>query len=86
MDKLMKLFILMPEAKNTGKLVLAILFYAYVPSIVAGIVSTFLALTLILAPTAMVVSSALGLYAVLGILLSIMKYNGKELNQFINIA
>ena len=76
MNKLIKFFPLMPQPKESGKLVGAIFFYVFVPNIVALILSGIwtifavilsaaigflLGLTVVLAPLAVVVGFILGL-------------------------
>lgn len=79
MDFLKKIFILMPEEKNVGKLILALLFYVYVPVIAAGVVGGILGVTIILAPAAGVISTACMLYSLVGIAKSVLAYMGKDL-------
>ena len=78
MNNLLKFFPFLPEAKNVGKLVLALLFYGYVPVFASGIVMG-LGITVILAPPASIASLAILLYGVAGVALSILKYLGIEL-------
>ena len=78
MNNLLKFFPFLPEAKNVGKLVLALLFYGYVPVFASGIVMG-LGITVILAPPASIASLAILLYGVAGVALSILKYMGIEL-------
>ena len=87
MEKLMKFFPLLPEEKDTTKLIWAIVFYVLVPSPVAVIIATILGMilgiTMILLPLAPVVGGALGLagtvYSVMGIVFAIMKYTGTKI-------
>ena len=79
MDFLKKIFILMPEEKNVGKLILALLFYVYVPSIAAALVGGILAVTFILAPVAALVGLVCNVYALVGIAKSVLAYMGKDL-------
>ena len=58
MEKWIQYFPLMPEEKDTNKLVLAILFYLFVPPIAAGIIGFILGLTVILLPLSFVVGLA----------------------------
>lgn len=78
MKDLLKIFPFLPQAKNTGKFILALLFYGYVPVIASGIVMG-LGITVILAPPAAIASTAIMLYGVAGVALSILKFMGKEL-------
>ena len=78
MNNLLKFFPFLPEAKNVGKLVLALLFYGYVPVFASGIVMG-LGITVILAPPASIASLAILLYGVAGVALSVLKYMGIEL-------
>lgn len=71
METILKFFPFLPEPKDTGKLVLAILFYFFAP----GIVGTILAFTIILSP----VSAILSLYGLAGIVLAILKYANVDL-------
>lgn len=79
MDFLKKIFILMPEEKNVGKLILALLFYVYVPVIAAGVVGGILGVTIILAPVATLVGLVCNVYALVGIAKSVLAYMGKDL-------
>jgi vacuolar-type H+-ATPase subunit I/STV1 len=76
--QLIKYFPLMPAAKETGKLILAIAFYLIVPGIVASIVDGILIITLILSPLAAIVSLLGTVYTVLGIIFAVMSYMGKD--------
>ena len=78
MNDLLKFFPFLPEEKNVGKLILALLFYTYVPVIASGIVGA-LAVTVILAPPAAIAANAILLYGVAGVAMSILKYMGKDL-------
>lgn len=80
MDALKKLFILMPGKKETGKLILALLFYVYVPFLASGLVGGILAITVILAPVAALVSFVCNVYAVVGVVKAILAYMDKDLN------
>ena len=79
MDFLKKIFILIPEEKNVGKLILALLFYVYVPFLASGLVGGILAVTVILAPVAALVSFVCNVYAVVGVVKAILAYMGKDL-------
>lgn len=79
MEKLMKLFILLPQPKDTAKLVWAILFYIFVPPIVAGLIGMILGFTVILVPLAVPVGLAFSAYTIMGIVFSIMSYMGQDL-------
>ena len=81
MEKLLKFFPLMPAAKDTAKLVWAIVFYAIVPPVAATIVGAILGVTIILAPLAFVVGVAASAYTVFGIVCAILSYIGKDLNE-----
>ena len=70
MDFLKKIFILIPGEKETGKLVLALLFYVFVPYLACGLVGT------ILGPVGIV---ALGVYGLIGAGKSVLAYMGKDL-------
>ena len=78
MKDLLKFFPFLPEEKNVGKLILALLFYTYVPVIASGFVMG-LSVTIILAPPATIASTAILLYGVAGVAMSILKYMGKDL-------
>jgi hypothetical protein len=79
MEKLMKFFPLLPEEKDTTKLILAIVFYALVPGLVATILSVVLALTIILAPLAAVVWLVAPIYTIMGIVFAILKFCGSKI-------
>lgn len=79
MEKLIKFFPFMPEEKDGGKLALAILFYVFVPSIAATILSAILGVTIILLPLSAVVGVVAFAYTVGGIVFSIMSFTGHEL-------
>jgi len=74
MEKILKFLPFMPPKADTGKLVLAILFYAACLLIGTPIVS------LILFPLAFVLTPACHTYCVAGILLAILAYNGKTVD------
>lgn len=80
MDKLIKLFPLLPAEKATGQLIGLICFYLFVPSIAGGIVGFVLGLTIILAPISYLVGLAVTAYTVMGIVFSIMSYCGHKFN------
>ena len=79
MEKWIQYFPLMPEEKDTNKLVLAILFYLFVPLIAAGIIGFILGLTVILLPLSFVVGLACSAYTILGIVFAVLKYTGREI-------
>lgn len=79
MDFLKKIFILIPEEKATGKLILALLFYVYVPFLATGLVGSILGVTVILIPVAALVSLVGNVYALVGIAKSVLAYMGKDL-------
>ena len=79
MEKWIKYFPLMPEEKDTNKLVLAILFYLFVPPIAASIIGFILGLTVILLPLSFVVGLACSAYTILGIVFAVLKYTGREI-------
>ena len=81
MEKLLKFFPLMPAEKDTAKLVWAILFYVFAPSIAGSIIGFFLGLTVILLPLAFVVGIAVTAYTAFGIVCAILSYIGKDLNE-----
>lgn len=76
--KLIKYFPLMPAAKETGKLILAIVFYLFVPGLVGTIVGAILGITIILLPLTPVVGLLGTVYTVLGIIFAVMSYMGKD--------
>lgn len=78
MNKLIKFFPFMPAPKETGKLILAILFYLIVPAIVAGIIGFILGITIILSPLAFVVGLAATAYTIMGIVFAIMSFTGHD--------
>ena len=79
METILKFFPFLPEPKDTGKLVLAILFYMIVPPMVSMIIGFILGLTIILAPVAVIVGSALGIYGLAGTVFAILKYANVDL-------
>ncbi|MBQ8605759.1 MAG: hypothetical protein IJ408_03400 [Clostridia bacterium] len=79
MDKLIKFFPFLPEEKDSGKLVIALLFYLFVPGIAAGIIGFICGLTIILIPVAFIAGLAGTVYTVMGIVFAIMKYMGQSL-------
>ena len=79
MEKWIKFFPLMPEEKDTNKLILAILFYVLVPPIAAGAIGFVLGLTVILLPLSFVVGLAASAYTILGIVFAVLKYLGREI-------
>ena len=76
--QLIKYFPLMPAAKETGKLILAIAFYLIVPGLVGTIVGAILGITIILLPLTPVVGLLGTVYTVLGIIFAVMSYMGKD--------
>ena len=79
MSKLVKFFPLLPAEKDVGGLILAILFYFFVPSFVGGVIGFILGLTVILLPLSFVVGLVVFAYTVMGIVFAIMKFSGKEI-------
>ena len=79
MNKLIKFFPLLPAEKDTGALILAILFYMFVPGIVAMVVGALLGLTIILLPLSFVVGLVASVYTIMGIVFAVMKFCGKEI-------
>lgn len=79
MEKLIKLFPLLPDVKDTTKLILSIVFYVLVPGIAIPVTIIILALTVILAPLVPVVPFVASAYSIMGIIFTIMKYLGKEI-------
>ena len=79
MSKLIKLFPLLPDVKDTTKLILSIVFYVLVPGIAIPVTVIILALTVILAPLVPVVPFVTSAYSIMGIIFTIMKYLGKEI-------
>lgn len=71
MDKFLKLFILMPEKGDLKKFIWSIVFYAFVPSIAAGIICLTI-IGAVVAPAAAVV------YTVFGLVLSLLHFIGYE--------
>lgn len=78
MNKLIKFFPFMPTPKETGKLILAILFYLIVPGIVGGIIGFILGITIILAPLSIVVGLAATAYTIMGVVFAIMSFTGHD--------
>ena len=79
MEALKKYFPLMPEEKNVGKLILALLFYVYVPTLVGGLLVSVLGLTVILAPVGAMASFVCTVYGLVGVVKSVLAYLGKDL-------
>lgn len=79
MDKWIKFFPFMPEPKDTNKLIIAILFYVFVPSIVGSIIGFFLGLTIVLLPLAFVVGPAVTAYTVIGIVFAVLRYMDRKI-------
>ena len=79
MEKLIKLFPLMPAAKDGGKLAVAILFYVFVPWLVSLVIAIVLGITIILSPRAVLVGLVGNAYTIMGIVFAIMSYCGKPL-------
>ena len=75
--KILKFFPLMPTKKDTGKLILAIVFYMVVQAVV-GYISILLAFTIVLPFILFFVSVA---YMYFGIVCAILSYMGKDLNE-----
>ena len=83
MDKLIKFFPFMPEGKDTTKLILAILFYIFVPPIPCAIIGFILGLTIILSPLAILVGLVGSAYTIMGVVFAIMSYTGNKFNWLI---
>lgn len=81
MEKLLKIFILLPPAKDVKKLILALLFYLLAPVPVGAIVGGLMGLTVILIPLTGIVGTVLGLYGMAGVVFSILTYMGNDLNE-----
>ena len=78
MKSLLKFFPLMPAEKDTGKLVLAILFYLFVPSTIGAIIGFILGLTIILLPLAFIVGTIVSAYTIAGIVFAVLCYAGQK--------
>lgn len=78
MEKIIKFFPFMPEAKDTGKLVIAILIYFLGVPVVSSIVCAILGFTLILAPVGIILGLAFGVYSIAGLVFAIMSYAGYD--------
>ena len=77
----MKYFPFMPGEKETGKLVLAILFYYFVAGYVGAIMLPgIFAITVLLAPLSIATSVVASAYMVAGIVFAIFAYKGKQIN------
>ena len=81
MEKLLKLFPLMPQPKEASKLVWAILFYVFVPPIISMIIGALLGVTIILMPLSFVVGLASSAYTIMGIVFAVLRYCGKDLTE-----
>ena len=79
MEQWIKFFPLLPEYDDTTGLVVAILFYLFVPGIVVGAVDVALVLTVVLSPAASILSLAGSAYTICGIIFAVMRYMGKEI-------
>jgi hypothetical protein len=77
METLLKFFPFIPAEKDSGKLILAIVFYFFVIPTVNVILGALLGLTIILMPLAFVTGFFFGIYGMLGLVLSIVGYMGK---------
>ena len=80
MEKIMKLFPVMPGYKEGGKLVLAIAFYVIAPLFAFMIVAVILGLTIILSPLVAVAALVLALYSLMGIIFAVMGFIGTDLS------
>ena len=80
MDQILKFFPFMPEAKDTGKLIIAILIYFLGVPAVVFVVSFILGLTVILAPVAFIIGSVASLYSMAGVIFAILCYCGVDLS------
>ena len=79
METVLKFFPFLPEPKDTGKLVLAILFYFLGVPVVCGIIGFVLGLTIILSPIALLVGAVGGVYSLAGTVFAILKYCNVDL-------
>ena len=77
MNTLIKFFPFIPAEKDTGKLLLALLFYLVVLPIINVCVGFILGLTVILLPLAFFTGFFFGIYGLLGTVLAIVGYLGK---------
>ena len=80
MDKVLKFFPFMPEEKDTGKLVIAILIYVLGIPFVSGILGFILGLTVILAPVAVLLGLACSAYSLAGLVFAILCYVGVDMS------
>ena len=80
MDKVLKFFPFMPEEKDTGKLVIAILIYVLGIPFVSAIVSFILGLTVILAPVGILLGFACSAYSLAGLVFAILCYVGVDMS------
>lgn len=78
MEKIIKFFPFMPEAKDTGKLVIAILIYFLGVPVVSSIVCFVLGLTVILAPVGIILGLACSVYSIAGLVFAIMSFTGYD--------
>lgn len=78
-EKIKKFFPLMPAKDDATKLIIAILVYFFVPGIIAGIIGFICGLSIILLPIAFVVGTVAFAYTVVGIVLAVLNYLGKEI-------
>ena len=79
MENILKFFPFMPDKDDVSKLVIAIIFYLFVPGTIGSIVSILLTLTIVLAPLGIALASALGMYSLAGIAFAVIKFLGIEL-------
>ena len=81
MEKILKFFPVIPAKGDTGKLILAILLYAFGAPLAGSIVSSILGFTIILVLPSMVVAVAACNYGIIGIILSFLAYKGIDITK-----
>lgn len=79
MEKLIKLFPLLPKKDDVGMAVLGTIFYLIVPGIVATILATLFTLLIITIPLAFVIPLVASAYGIAGIVFVWMSFMGKDI-------
>ena len=80
MNKILKIFPFMPTKDNAGKLILAFLLYYFVPNIIISPIAGLLICTIILMPVGMLLTYAASIYQIVGLILVVLNYLGKEID------
>ena len=79
METLLKFFPFMPAPKETGKFILALVFYVIGVPIISMIIGALLGLTIILVPLAFIVGIIASVYSLAGTVFAILKFAGVDL-------